>query len=60
MMFNYLQNNGNFKYDFKCIENKLAELLYNNVIDDNFKISNPIEKVLNFHPSDNWTLTKWR
>ena len=25
-MFNYLQNNGNFKYDFKCIENKLAEL----------------------------------
>ena len=53
MTFNYLQNNGNFKYDFKCIENKLAELLYNNVIDDNFKISSPIEEVLNFHPGDN-------
>ena len=53
MMFNYLQNNGNFKYDFQCIENKLAELTYNNVIDENFKISNPFEKVLNFHPSDN-------
>ena len=53
MMFNYLQNNGNLKYDFKCIENKLAELLYNNVIDNIFKISNPIEEVLNFHPGDN-------
>ena len=56
-MFNYLQNDGTFKYDFKCIENKLAELIYNSVID---KILNLAIQLRKFHPGDNWRLTKWR
>ena len=52
MIFNYLQNNESFNDDFPCIENKLVELIHNNLIDENLKITNPIREVLNFPQDD--------
>ena len=41
-IFNYLQNNGASNYNYKLLENEIAELRNNGNIDKTFKISNPI------------------
>ena len=55
-IFNYLQNNGAFNYNYESLENEIAELRNNGIIDETFKITNPIEKVLNF-PEDDVDIT---
>ena len=41
-IFNYLQNNGASNYNYKLLENEIAELRNNGNIDKTFRISNPI------------------
>ena len=56
VIFNYLQNNGAFYYNYESLENEIAELRNNGIIDETFKITNPIEEVLNF-PEDEIDIT---
>ena len=35
-IFNYLQNNGAFNYDNESLENEIAELRNNGIIDETF------------------------
>ena len=51
-IFNYLQNNGASNYNYELLENEIAELRNNGIIDEAFKITNPIEEVLNFAEDD--------
>ena len=51
-IFNYLQNNGASNYNYQSLENEIVELANNGIIDETFKITNPIEKVLNFPEAD--------
>ena len=46
-IFNYLQNNGAWNYDYGLVVNKIQELTENGVIDQSYKIINPITEVLN-------------
>ena len=55
-IFNYLQNYRAFKYNYESLENEIAELRNNEIIDETFKIANPIEEVLNF-PEDDVDMT---
>ena len=55
-IFNYLQNNGASNSDYKSLENEISELRNNGIIDKTFKITNPIEEVLNF-PEDDVDIT---
>ena len=55
-IFNYLQNNGASNYNYESLENEIAELRNNGIIDETFKITNPIEEVLNF-PEDDVDIT---
>ena len=55
-IFNYLQNNGASNYNYESLENEIAELRNNGIIDETFKITNPIEEVLNF-PEDEIDIT---
>ena len=55
-IFNYLQNNGASNYNYESLENEIAELRNNGIIDETFKITNPIEDVLNF-PEDDVDIT---
>ena len=55
-IFNYLQNNGASNCDYKLLENEISELRNNGIIDKTFKITNPIEEVLNF-PEDDVDIT---
>ena len=55
-IFNYLQNNGASNYNYESLENEIAELRNNRIIDETFKITNPIEEVLNF-PEDDVDIT---
>ena len=56
-IFNYLQNNGASNYNYESLENETAELRNNEIIDETFKITNPIEEVLNF-PEDDVDITE--
>ena len=49
---NYLQNNGAFNYKYESLENENAESRNNGVIDEKFKMTNPVEEVLNFLEDD--------
>ena len=51
-IFHYLQSNGASNYIYESLENKIAELRNNGIIDETFKITNPIEEVLNFPEDD--------
>ena len=53
---NYLQNNWTSNYNYESLENKITELRNNGIIDETFKITNPIEEVLNF-PEDDVDIT---
>ena len=55
-IFNYLQNNGASSYNYKSLENEIAELRNKGIIDETFKITNPIKEVLNF-PEDDVDIT---
>ena len=55
-IFNYLQNYRAFKYNYESLENEIAELRNNEIIEETFKIANPIEEVLNF-PEDDVDMT---
>ena len=55
-IFNYLQNYRAFKYNYESLENEIAELRNNEIIDETVKIANPIEEVLNF-PEDDVDMT---
>ena len=47
-IFNYLENNWDSNYDYESLRNEIAELRNNGIIDETFKITNPIKEVLNF------------
>ena len=47
-IFNYLQNNYASNYDYHSVEYKLNELKPNGIIDDSYKIINPMQEVMNF------------
>ena len=51
-IFNYLQNNYASNYDYHSVEAKLNELKANGIIDDSYKIINPIQEVMNFVTED--------
>ena len=55
-IFNYLQNNGASNYNYESLENEIAELRNNGIIEETFKITNPVEEVLNF-PEDDVNIT---
>ena len=55
-ILNYLQYNGASNYYYKSLENEIAELRNKGIIDEIFKITNPIEEVLNF-PEDDVDIT---
>ena len=54
-IFNYLQNDGASNNNYS-LKNEIAELRNNEIIDETFKITNPIEEVLNF-PEDDVDIT---
>ena len=54
-IFNYLQNDGASNYNYS-LKNEITELRNNEIIDETFKITNPIEEVLNF-PEDDVDIT---
>ena len=51
-IFIYLQNNGVSNYNYKSLENEIAEVTSNGIIDETLKITFPIEEVLNFPKDD--------
>ena len=51
-IFNYLQNNGASNYDYDSVVNKIQKLMENGVIDQSYKIINPVNEVLNLPPDD--------
>ena len=51
-IFNYQQNYEASHYDYESLENEITELRNNGIIDETFKIINPIEEVLNFPEDD--------
>ena len=55
-IFNYLQNNGVSNYNYELLENEITELRNKEIIDETFKITNPIKEVLNF-PEDDVDIT---
>ena len=55
-IFSYLQNSRASNYIYELLENKIAELKNDGVIDETFEITNLIEEVLNF-PEDDVDIT---
>ena len=55
-IFNYLKNNGASSYNYELLEKEIAVLRNNEIIDETFRITNPIEEVLNF-PEDDVDIT---
>ena len=47
-IFNYLRNNYASNFDYHSVEGKLNELKSNGIIDESYKIINPIQEVMNF------------
>ena len=48
--------NGVSNYNYELLENEIAELRNNGIMDETFKIANPTEEVLNF-PEDDVDIT---
>ena len=44
-IFHYLQNNYASNYDYHSVEDKLIEFKSNGIIDDSYKIINPVQEV---------------
>ena len=55
-IFNYLQNSYASNYDYHSVEVKLNELKPNEIIDDSYKIINPIQEVMKFVTEDEVTI----
>ena len=55
-IYNYLQNNQASNFDYHSVEAKLNELKANGIIDDSYKIINPIQEVMNFVTEDEVTI----
>ena len=55
-IFNYLQNNYASNYDYHSVEVKLNELKSNGIIDDSYKMINPIQEVMNFVTKNEMTI----
>ena len=55
-IFNYLQNDYASNYDYHSVEDKSNELKSNGIIDDSYKIINPIQEVMNFVTEDEVTI----
>ena len=55
-IYNYLQNNYASNFDYHSVEAKLNELKANGIIDDSYKIINPIQEVMNFVTEDEVTI----
>ena len=51
-IFNYLQNNGASNYDYDSVVNKIQELMENGIINQSYKIIDPVTEVLNLPPDD--------
>ena len=51
-IYNYLQNNGASNYDHVSVVNKIQELMENGIINQSYKIIDPITEVLNLPPDD--------
>ena len=51
-IYNYLQNNYASNFDYHSVEAKLNELKANGIIDESYKIINPIQDVMNFVTQD--------
>ena len=51
-IFNYMQNNGASQYTYDSVEKKIRELIANKIIDDHFRIIDPVKEVLNLPPND--------
>ena len=51
-IFNNLQNNGASNYDYDSVVNKIQELMENGIINQNYKIIDPVTEVLNLPPDD--------
>ena len=51
-IFHYLQNNVTSNYNYELLENEIAELSNNGIIDKTFKTTNPVEEVLKFPEDD--------
>ena len=51
-IFSYLQNNYASNYDYHSMEDKLNELKSNGIINDTYKIMNPMQEVMNFVTKD--------
>ena len=51
-IFNYLQNNGASNYDYDSVVSKIQELMENRIINQNYKIIDPVIEVLNLPPDD--------
>ena len=51
-IFNYLQNNGASNYDYDSVVNKIQELMENGIINQSYKIIDPVTKVFNLPPDD--------
>ena len=51
-IFHYLQNNYASNYDYHSVEDKLIEFKSNGIIDDSYKIINPVQEVMNFVTED--------
>ena len=49
-IFNGLQNNGALNYGYSLVVKKIQELMQNKVIDQSYKIINPLTEVLNLAP----------
>ena len=54
-IYNYLQNNYASNFDYHSVEAKLNELKANGIIDESYKIINPIQEVMNFVTQDEVT-----
>ena len=55
-IFIFLQKNGASNYNYESLENEIAKLRNSGIIDETFKITNPIEEVFIF-PEDDVDIT---
>ena len=51
-IFNYLQNNGASNYDYESVVKKIQELMENGIINQSYKIIDPVTEALNLPPDD--------
>ena len=49
---NYLQKNVASNCDYEVLENAITESMNNGIVDETFKITNPIEEVSNYQQDD--------